>query len=348
MNWSIADSPVQSLPPVAVRGIPYLAASSDSRFPECVPHAGESLLRIAIDSSDPSNAGRIARDVVDGFIEPKPAILFQNLPIATREDFGAFFEATGLPVHDYRGGNAIRDKSSDLVAVTSTENPANVISPHNENAYMPEPPDLVFFCCLEPAASGGEVPINDNRKTAGLLPVEFVDEMRRRDLRYIRRMNPDDNAFELGWKTSFGTGDRGEINAYLQSRNLIYNWHGDRLEFWFNTPVFKRYRGEDVWFNQLSECNADYWLMHVDSELMGYTRDSCQSDTAYGDGEPFDADTLAMVRATLWQSTEVLKMQSGDVLVLDNNVMQHGRMAYRGNRRHLVAVARHAGTGETR
>ncbi len=124
--------------------------------------------------------------------------------------------------HDYKGGNAIRDKSADLVSVTSTENPANVVSPHNENAYMPEPPDLVFFCCLEAAESGGEVPINDVRKTVDLLPDEFVEEMRRRDLRYIRRLRKQDNAFEIGWQTSFATRNRDEINAYLESRGLEY------------------------------------------------------------------------------------------------------------------------------
>lgn len=342
LSWKILPTPEQSPPPVLVRHAPYLAASGDDRFPESVPHARESLLRIGPQDPEASLAdcGAMVADVVDRCIHDHPAILFKGLPISTREDFSRFFLATGLTPHDYKGGNAIRDKSNDFVSVTSTENAANVISPHNENAYMPEPPDLVLFCCLQAAASGGEVPINDIRKTPALLPEAFVDEMRRRDLRYIRRMRAGDNRFEIGWKTSFATEDKNEINAYLESRNIDYRWRGDTLEFWFNTPAFRRYRGEDLWFNQLSECNADYWLYHVDGPLMGYTRETCQSDTAYGDGAAFAEDIRIMVRAALWQTTEVVKMEASDVLLLDNNIMQHGRMAYRGNRRHLAALAR--------
>lgn len=342
ISWNILSTPERLPPPVPVRHIAYLAASSDERFPESVPHARESLLRIG--PRDPrvslADCGQMLREVVDRCIHDHPAILFRGLPIATREDFSRLFLATGLRPHDYKGGNAIRDKSNDFVSVTSIENPANVISPHNENAYMPEPPDLVLFCCLQAADSGGEVPINDIRKTPAQLPPAFVEEMRRRDLRYIRRMRPGDNRFEIGWKTAFTTEDRNEINAYLESKNIDCRWREDLLEFWFNTPVFRRYRGENLWFNQLSECNADYWLYHVDGPLMGYTRDTCQSDTAYGDGEPFAEDIRIMVRAALWQTAEVVRMEATDVLLLDNNIVQHGRMAYRGNRRHLAALAR--------
>ncbi|MCP4387694.1 MAG: TauD/TfdA family dioxygenase [Gammaproteobacteria bacterium] len=106
--------------------------------------------------------------------------------------------------------------------------------------------------------------------------------------------------------------------------------------------MFKTCRGQELWFNQLSECNTDYWLQHADSELMGYTRDTCQSDTAYGDGEPFLEDIRTQVRAALWQSAELVTMEASDVIVLDNHIMQHGRMAYTGNRRHLAALARFA------
>ena len=340
MDWKCIDPP-RDLPPVPVRNIPNLATSSDPRFPDFAPHARDSVLRVAPDSAvvGVSESGAMARRLIDACIRDHPVILLKGLPLRTRPDFSEFFRATSLLPHDYRGGNAIRDKSADFVSVTSTENSANVLTPHNENAYMPEPPDLLFFCCLEPAAVGGEVPINDVRKTLGQLPEAFIEEMRRRDLRYIRRMGPDDNAFEIGWKTSFATADKAKIDDYLESRNVTYTWRGDRLEFWFNTPAFKRYRGEDIWFNQLSESNADYWLYHVDRDQMGYTRENCQSDTAYGDGEPFAEDLRIMVRAAIWQTTEVVKLEAGDVIVLDNHLMQHGRMAYQGNRRHLVALA---------
>ena len=343
MNWRIAQTPTDLPPPIPVRGIPNLSASEDHRFPETIPHIGNDLLRVdlAPETQSIQSLARTARQVIDRSIVEHPAILLQSLPIRSRKDFSDFFKATDLIPHDYKGGNAIRDKSSDNVSVTSIENPAIVISPHNENVYMPEPPDIIMFCCVQPADTGGEVPINDIRKTPALLAEEFVTEMKARDLRYIRRLVKDDNDYDIGWPTSFATEDKTEIEDYLKSRGITYRWKdGEVLEFWFNTPVFKSYRGQELWFNQLSECNAQYWLLNPDSEKFGYTLDTVQSDTAYGDGEPFPWDVPIMVRAAIWQTTEYLRMAPGDIIVLNNNIMQHGRMAYTGNRQHFAALAR--------
>jgi hypothetical protein len=347
MRWNIIPTPGDLSAPLPVRGIPFLAASDDLRFPATVPYAGDSVLQVCPDQNGLSadQAGLLARQVIEKHIHVNPAILLKGLPIRSRQDFSEFFQACEFTAHDYKGGNALRDKSPDKVSVTSTESPSVVVTPHNENAYMPEPPDLVFFCCLEAAQQGGELPINDIRKTPALLPGDFIEEMRRRDLRYIRRLIKDNNNFEIGWQTAFSTTDRKEVESYLESRNIEFRWKDtDILEFWFNTPVFKNYRGEELWFNQLSECNADYWLLHPDAHRMGYTRENCQSDTAYGDGEPFPEDARTMVRAAIWQSTEVLMLEPADVIVLDNNIMQHGRMSYRGTRRHLAALAKIAST----
>ena len=331
MNWRVTKSPVVLPSPIPVRGIPNLSASDDPRFPETIPHIGDDLLRVELIPQTQSidAFAQAARNVIDHSMIEHPAILFQGLPIRSRKDFSNFFNATGLLPHDYKGGNAIRDKSSDNVSVTSIENPAIVISPHNENVYMPEPPDFIMFCCVEPAATGGE------------LPDKIVEEMKSRDLRYIRRLVRDDNEYDIGWRTAFATQDKAEIEAYLKSQNIPYRWKDDEvMEFWFNTPVFKSYQGEELWFNQLSECNAQYWLLNPDSEKFGYTLDTVQSDTAYGDGEPFPWDVPIMVRAAIWQTTEYLRMEPGDIIVLNNNIMQHGRMAYTGNRQHYAALAR--------
>ncbi len=340
--WTKVDPPENLPSPAKIRGIPNLAASDYPDFPETIPFAGDSILRVKprTHCESPEQGGALARQIIDSSLNENPAILFKEFGIENRQDFSVFIQSTELPLHDYKGGNALRDKSDDKVSVTSTESADVVVTPHNENAYMPEPPDMVFFCCIEAAEVGGEVPINDARKTAALLSPQFVEEMRRRDLRYIRRLSQEDSWHEIGWETSFNTNDESVVENYLEQQGIEYFWNQNgSLEFWFNTEVFREYRGEEVWFNQLSECNADYWLYHPDGEAMDITRETCQSDTAYGDGEPFDYDTRAKVRAAIWQTTELIKLEPGDVILLDNNLIQHGRMAFKGVRKHLAALA---------
>ncbi len=52
MSLQVIPTPNPLPPAVPVRNIPYLTASSDSRFPETIPHAGSSLLRLAPESSE--------------------------------------------------------------------------------------------------------------------------------------------------------------------------------------------------------------------------------------------------------------------------------------------------------
>lgn len=308
--------------------------------PQSVPFAGDSVLRVAPvdDCKTPEEAGRLVGRLIDQTLETHPAILIKGLPIHSRADFSRVVGAVGLPLHDYMGGNAVRDSSVDNVAVSSLTPKEVTISPHNENCHMPHPPDIVMFCCLTPAESGGEVPINDVRKTLPLLPADFVEEMRARGMRIIRRVPKENDGLLIGWQQSFNTTKRAEVEAYLEQEGFDFAWRDDEgIEFWFKSFVLKTYRGEELWFNQLSESNAEYWLAHPAFEDL--ERQACQSDTAYGDtGELFPAEITAMVRGAIWRTTELVRMEPTDVIVLDNNLIQHGRMHYRGERHHLIAV----------
>ena len=73
---------------------------------------------------------------------------------------------------------------------------------------------------------------------------------------------------------------------------------------------------------------------------MGATRETIQSDTAYGGGEPFSEDIIATVRGAHWQTTELVKLEPTDIIILDNHLAQHGRLAYHGVRKHHVALSK--------
>jgi hypothetical protein len=61
-------------------------------------------------------------------------------------------------------------------------------------------------------------------------------------------------------------------------------------------------------------------------------------DTAYGDGEPFSDEDTATVRGILWHTTKLVKLEPNDIIILDNFIAQHGRLAYRGRREHHIAL----------
>ena len=60
----------------------------------------------------------------------------------------------------------------------------------------------------------------------------------------------------------------------------------------------------------------------------------------YGDGEEFEDEIIDHVRCTLWKNSVATSLQQGDVLILDNILAMHSRMAFKGPRKILVQMFR--------
>lgn len=258
-KWTQLDPPSTCPPPLPIRGMTGLARSEHPAFPETAPYAGSSVPSFAPShTTSPESAGKLAREIMENELGRHPALILKNLPIHCRRDFSRFVEVMALVRHGYEGGVALRDQANDGVNVASTEPPEVVISPHNEFAYMPSPPAIVIFHCMQAASHGGEVPVNDARKIPASLPVEFVREMRTRGVRYSRRVPRKNASLEVGWEHQFSTTEKAVVERHLTREGITYYWEADDLlRFWFERPVFRTYRDEEVWFNQISESNAD-------------------------------------------------------------------------------------------
>jgi alpha-ketoglutarate-dependent taurine dioxygenase len=59
----------------------------------------------------------------------------------------------------------------------------------------------------------------------------------------------------------------------------------------------------------------------------------------YGDGGRIDNATLASVREVLRAQRRTFRWQQGDLLVVDNVLVAHGRLPFDGLRRILVAMS---------
>jgi hypothetical protein len=62
-------------------------------------------------------------------------------------------------------------------------------------------------------------------------------------------------------------------------------------------------------------------------------------NTFYGDGTPIEAETLENIHAAYEQATVAFPWQPGDILMVDNMLVAHGRAPFSGPRRIVVAMA---------
>jgi alpha-ketoglutarate-dependent taurine dioxygenase len=224
---------------------------------------------------------------------------------------------------------------------TSTEYPSEQsIALHNEFSYGMSWPMRICFFCLEAPLTGGETPIADCRKVYELLDPEIRGRFIEKQVMYARNYG---SKIDLSWQTAFQTTDRAEVEEYCRNAPIDFEWlDGDRLrtrQVRESVATHPKTR-EVVWFNQAH-------LFHM-SNLDDDIRESLEAtfdaqelprNAYYGDGSAIENWELDLVREAFAKATVLFRWQAGDVLVLDNMLVAHGRTPYTGDRKILVAMA---------
>lgn len=335
---------VEAGPPftVQVRGRAFLAGSAHDSFPDRIPDAGDMIPVLAVEGSGCQAAALMGavRHVIDESLPEYGGLLLRGLPAPDKAGFERLIAGLGYDPVGYRGGIAVRKNDSGLALNASDEDRRITLSPHNEMAYLPRYPRKIFFYCDRAAADGGEVPVSDIRDTARILPENLKDEYRARGVRYHRNLPRQSARGEMGWPATFGTDDKGMVERHLRAAGYECEWGADdRLRYHYARDAFTTHpeTREELWFNQVTELHCSYWRSHPD-----FPPDLPDGDypatTTYGDGSLIDEDEISFLRGLLWRNARAVRMRHGDVLVLDNQVLQHGRFAYEGARRHFVSL----------
>lgn len=268
------------------------------------------------------------------------ALLFRGFAVKDAAAFGRFLDAISEQRLDYIYRSTPRQTVGDRV-FTSTVYPAALEIPlHQENAYQREWPMKLALCCLVPAGVGGETPLADVRKVTARLSGVLLDRFENLGVRYIRHYH---DGTDLPWQTVFQTEDREVLASYCESHGIEQEWINhdtlrtiQRCQGVAHHPVTK----ERLFFNQAH-------LFHVSNlgdagaraltEVFG--ADQLPRNTTYGDGTEIDASDLQAIRNAFVAEAVVFPWEAGDVVVVDNMQVAHGRRAFKGKREVLAAMS---------
>jgi amino acid adenylation domain-containing protein len=268
------------------------------------------------------------------------AILFRNFVVTSVTRFEQFTRTISPELMQYGERSSPRHKVSGSI-YTSTDHPADQpIVLHNEQSYTLSWMMKLWFFCLQPANTGGGTPIADSRRIFSRLSPELVEKFEEQQVMYLRNYGA---GLGLPWQEVFQTSERSEVEAYCRQAGIGYEWlDGERLRTRQIRPAIRRHpkTDEKVWFNHAL-------FFHV-SSLAAATRDSLLSglkeedlpfNTYYGDGSPFEAAVLSEIREAYRRETVSFPWQAGDILMVDNMLVAHGREPYTGQRQVVVAMA---------
>lgn len=266
------------------------------------------------------------------------AVLCRGFKLPTVADFEEFMTIVAGDLLDYSYRSTPRSQVSGKI-YTSTEYPAHQTIPlHNEMSYTRQWPMVLGFFCVEPAGEGGETPIADSRKVLARIEPEMRARFSQKQVRYVRNYGDD---LDLPWQDVFQTSEPAEVEEYCRQAGIEWEWKSDkrlRTSQLCQAVATHPVTGEQVWFNQAHLFHISSLEPEVRQALMASGEGELPRNTFYGDGSAIEESDLAQVRAAYDREMVSFPWQKGDVLLVDNMLVAHGRRPYRGSRKIVVGL----------
>jgi Taurine catabolism dioxygenase TauD, TfdA family len=267
------------------------------------------------------------------------AILFRGLPVHSDMDFDSVIQSFGLKNFTYAESlsNAVRRNRTERV-FTANEAPAAVsIFLHHEMAQTPIYPSKLFFFCEQAAERGGATPLcrsdvllEELRKRAP----GFVADCAEKGVRYSNVM-PDiddpDSGQGRSWRSTLSTENKSVAEDKLVKLGYEWEWL-DKDSLRVTTPVLPAIResesGRQVFFNQLI------------AAFRGWkdARNAAEKSIRFGDNTEISAEAMSIAIEIGDELSFDIPWQTGDVALVDNFLVMHGRRPFEGQRRVLASL----------
>jgi amino acid adenylation domain-containing protein len=298
------------------------------------------MFRPAVEDVDLSGWVAANRPEVLEKLSSAGAALFRGFKIESLPQFRAFTQSVCPELIEYGERSSPRTKIDDGV-YTSTDHPADQpIQLHNEQSYTLNWPLKIWFFCMQPSLTGGCTPIADSRKILKRLTPQTLEKFTKKQIMYMRNYG---DGLGLHWPEVFQTTDRSAVEQHCCKASIEFEWKdNNRLRTRQVRPAIRThpYTGEQSWFNHMLFFHITSLPPNVrDAFVSGIKEEDYPFNTYYGDGSPIEPSVLEEVREAYAQETVAFPWQKGDILMVDNMLVAHGREPFTGPRKIMVAMA---------
>ena len=153
------------------------------------------------------------------------AILFRGFDIRKAEDFSRFMKCFNTEPLPYMFRSSPREelnKSIKNIYLSTSYPNDRSINMHNESSYSRVWGKKIIFCCITPAAQGGETPIADSRKVLQSINPELVDKFKAKGVKYRRNLIAN---IGMPWQEVFQTDDKAVVESTCRKNGIDYNFH---------------------------------------------------------------------------------------------------------------------------
>ncbi len=294
---------------------------------------------------------KATRSVLDRLICAHGGIVLRGFPINEAADFGAVVGLFPSFEGDYLGGVAPRARIAGQVMESTRLDKRVKLRLHSEMAYMQDYPARIAFFCKEVADVGGETIVADVRGLLQALPEALRNKVETQGIMTVRNFAPPSDELDpsvahmdlRGWNIAFESDDPAVVEEVCKAKGLAVTWNDDRSLTLVNrtaATVVHPSTGQRLYRANLHSYTSTAVNEGMDAALIQRVRASQRhpSGTFLGSGEPLSGDEVSSFESYIEAHTRAWPWRNGDVMILDNLEMWHGRNPYEGSREVQVAM----------
>lgn len=290
------------------------------------------------------------RLAIDDAITNFGGVVFRGFGIRSIDDFDAVISEFPMYDEGYRGGGFVRSRIKGNVLESTRIDPSIRIGLHSEMAYLRDYPPRIAFFCRRAASVGGETTVCDMGQVTRNLPEEIREKMDRLGVRNVRNYaawSADPNAGqdlpdEMPWNRSFATDSQEEASFLCRRMGIKPVWNEDGSMTLINhlsSFNFHPFTGEKIYRSNLhsgGRMTVKDSLVEVADRIR--SKQKMLTGSYWGDGSSLTPEEIRVIATTVRDFTISWAWQNGDIMVLDNLKMAHGRNSFEGEREVHVAL----------
>ncbi|KAK5065016.1 hypothetical protein LTR84_000851 [Exophiala bonariae] len=312
-----------------------------------------------------SAASRLAANgTIRDLLTNHGAVHFKGLGLKSAEEFSRFAQSFGWRPHEDIG-NPVRRTVLAYNVATANEGPnTQPVYPHNEFGLSPHYPAYVFFYCLSAPETGGETPVNNSITLYDKLKQQVPDFIKvveekgvRYQLFYRNRPRSDISSPGTSLLQSYGinvldSDDTETARSKIEDEirrlpTATWQWEnqspdnklGD-LRVFQRLPAVRRHEqtGKQAFFNNvISRYLNAKTAGTLDPPYLNKDGDY-QPPALYADDTPIPHEYLEAAVQIVNDTRSLVLWNTGDVLLIDNHAVQHGREPWTGDRKLLASL----------
>jgi alpha-ketoglutarate-dependent taurine dioxygenase/acyl carrier protein len=287
---------------------------------------------------------RRRRDAIRSELDRCGAILFRGFHVDGPAEFERIIEALAGSLMEYRDRATPRSHVHGRIYTSTDYPPHSRIFLHCENSFSDTWPMTLFFYCVTPPIRGGETPIADVRRVYRRIDPAVRERFERLGVMYVRNFG---RGLGLSWQDAFQTADRSRVEERCRQGGMTAEWTADGgLRVRHVRPAVAKHprTREPVWFNHGAVFHVTALEPELREKLLREVRsEDLPSNSYYGDGTPIEPEVIEAVRQAYLREAVHESWRQGDVLMVDNMLVAHGRMPFEGPRKIVVGMAEPSG-----